>query len=315
MPLLASGRIVVESRSDVVIGQYAARLTSITAHAGDVIISEIMADPVPSVALPEREYIEIYNRTIFSFSLNKWKLCSGDRCASFPEVSIRPGEYLILCSHTDTVKFSQYGRVVGFKSFPSLPGETGIVYLTDSLGSLIHGLEYSSEWYKDKLKESGGWALEIIDTSFPFFNDGNWEASSSRTGGTPGAVNSASRYNPDLQFHGLENVFPDDSVTLNILFSETVIDLTESPDIISVGMSSIRTVESSDPLLRNFIIRTNEPFQSGKIYSFRINGNLTDFAGNEINRGVFRFGIPERADRRDIVFNELLFNPFPDDPD
>jgi hypothetical protein len=53
----------------------------------------------------------------------------------------------------------------------------------------------------------------------------------------------------------------------------------------------------------------------GEIYTMKISSGITDFAGNSISRSSFRFGLPEKAGRDDIVFNELLFNPYSDEPD
>jgi hypothetical protein len=57
------------------------------------------------------------------------------------------------------------------------------------------------------------------------------------------------------------------------------------------------------------------PLQRGKIYSMVLGGDLTDFAGNPVQRDEFSFGMPERVSEGDILFNELLFNPFPEEPD
>ncbi|MBN2861993.1 MAG: lamin tail domain-containing protein [Bacteroidales bacterium] len=285
------------------------------AKTGDIVISEIMADPMPAVSLPEKEYIEIYNRTGFSFDIGNWKLHAGERTASFPQTGIGPGEYLILCSQADTAIFRKYGRVAGLKSFPALPSGGTSVYITDGMGLMIHGLQYSSDWYNNKLKDSGGWSLEIIDTDYPFFEKGNWEASSSKQGGTPGKVNSASRYNPDHLFYGIENAFPEDSITIYLEFSEYVADLPESGDLVSLGEEKISAIISADPLRRRFMIKTNEMLRQRTIYELSISRSLTDFSGNIITRGIFRFGVPEKAERGDISFNELLFNPFPDEPD
>jgi hypothetical protein len=289
--------------------------TPVWADPGDIIISEIMADPVPVVSLPEKEYLEITNRSRFRFNLKKWSLSTEGQSASFPDVSISAGGYIILCPIADTSAFSCYGKVIGLKSFPSLTDEGRMLWISDSLGSLIHGLVYSSAWYGNELKKTGGWSLEMIDAGYPFYNEGNWEASSSGNGGTPGKVNSSARSNPDRQFYGIENVFPADSVTLRVNFSETVFEIAGSPGKILINGREAASVSSDDPLLRSFIIKSPLSLFKGEVYSLNVSPDITDFAGNPVSRASFRFGMPEKAGRGDIVFNELLFNPFPDEPD
>ena len=313
LPLLAFSQIVIKTPSQNKFQAAAEEMITISdASCGDIIISEIMADPDPPVSLPQREYVEIHNRSGSYISLEKWRFCSGDNCVIFPRVEIGPGEYLILCSHTDTIKFRDYGRVIGFKSFPSLPGNKGVVFINDDQGKFIHGIEYTSDWYNDRLKEEGGWSLEIIDTDYPFHTVNNWKASDSRTGGTPGRRNSVSGTNPDQAFYGIENVFPSDSLRVEILFSESLPFLTEKQGAVSIRGREISDISVNDPLYRRFDIRLTEPLEKGTIYSFVVSRDLTDFSENQAITGSFRFGLTENADRKDIVFNELLFNPLPD---
>ncbi|MBA4323440.1 MAG: hypothetical protein C0408_11545, partial [Odoribacter sp.] len=159
--------------------------TPVWAEPGDVVISEIMADPLPSVSLPEKEYLEIFNTERFPFNLKNWKLKSVGQSAVLPEIIINPGEQMILCQLQDTGLFKKYGRVTGVKSFPVLTDAGRLIVLSDSTDGLIHGVDYNSDWYEDSLKDDGGWSLEMIDTDFPFFSGGNWAASISRSGGTP----------------------------------------------------------------------------------------------------------------------------------
>jgi len=285
------------------------------AEPADIIISEIMADPLPSVALPEKEYLEITNRTDFTFNLKNWILAAENQKAVIPPAQISPGEIIILCSTSDTSLFHKYGRVAGVKSFPALTDEGRMIWLSDSSGEFIHGIEYSSEWYGDKLRENGGWSLEMIDTGFPFYTSGNWEASSSGKGGTPGTINSASRRNPDNSFYGIENIFPSDSSTISLSLSETITSFPTMSENIFIDEIKVGSVESDDPLLRKFIIHPADPLIEGRIYNLYLTGNICDFSGNEITRRSFRLGLPEHAGSREIVFNEILFNPFPDEPD
>jgi len=285
------------------------------AETGDIVISEIMADPLPEVSLPGREYLEITNRTGYSFNLKNWKLKSTDQSYPFNEIIIKPGEIMIICSSADVSLFQKYGRVAGLKQFPALTDGGKIICLTDSSGLLIHGVEYSSGWYGDELKSDGGWSLEMIDMGFPFFGEENWTASVSRKGGTPGTVNSVIKSNQDNTFSGVRNVFPEDSVTIAVSFSETVLNPLVINKNIKLGGKGITDLYPVDPLFRKFAIKTANPMIRGVVYQLEVSGNITDFAGNRMPEGNYFFGLPEPAKPFDILFNELLFNPLPGDQD
>ena len=280
-----------------------------------VIISEIMADPSPVVELPNREYIELHNRTGDPANLKNWSLSDGNSNSVFPERIIVPGAFMIVCQLGDTALFNRYGKTIGLKSFPALTNEGKTIFIRDSKGALVHGVKYSSGWYGDKLKDAGGWSLEIIDTDYPFFEKGNWRASVSPEGGTPGKANSVAAKNRDMNFIGIENVFPDDTSKINIRFSETVAGLRSIPEIIEIEGLEIDTLFNSDPLCRSYTVLTVEPLKHGRIYTLRIYDKATDYAGNKMERNNFRFGLTEPAGKGDILFNELLFNPWPEEPD
>ena len=285
------------------------------AKAGDVIISEIMADPQPEVSLPGREYIEITNTTEYSFNLKNWKLSTSGQSALFPETTIMPSGIMILCTPQDTGLFKKFGSVLGIKQFPALTDGGRLIYISDSTGTLIHGVEYSSDWYRDDLKSRGGWSMEMIDTRFPFYFRENWIASSSKNGGTPGSLNSVSESNPDILFNGIQNVYPDDSITIHIRFSEPVFDLNRMKKSIKVEDKGIYEADPTDPLFREFTIKPEEPLKRGVLYQLEISDGISDFAGNPMQKCDFNFGIPESAEPGDILFNEVLFNPMPGDPD
>jgi hypothetical protein len=289
--------------------------TPVWAELGDVIISEIMADPLPEVSLPGKEYLEITNRTEQSFNLKSWELSSGDLKIKLPETIIQPSKMIILCLTQDTALFTKYGRVTGLKQFPALTDGGKIICLYDSSGTLIHGVRYSADWYRDELKSKGGWSLEMIDTNFPFYQEGNWKASSSRKGGTPGSANSVSLSNTDNSFYGILNVFPIDSINTTITFSEPVFNVSELIKSIKIGGINITYLFPTDPLFCEFSIKTSDPLLQGEIYQLEISGDIKDFAGNSMQRESFNFGLPELAGSGDILFNELLFNPLPGDPD
>ena len=289
--------------------------TPVWAEKGDVIISEIMADPEPSVSLPGKEYLEITNRTQNSFNMKSWKLTSGDQEFLLPETIIRPLEIMIVCLAKDTSLFTGYGKVAGMKQFPALTDDGKILLLSDSYGKLIHGVEYSPEWYRDELKSEGGWSLEMIDTRYPFSYEGNWVASESRSGGTPGSVNSVAASNPDNSFSGVINVFPEDSMNITVRLSEPAFTLSGSGENINIDGKSSLGIYSADPLFREFLVKPGEQLQRGKVYNIHISAEIDDFAGNRIIKDSYAFGLTEPSESGDILFNELMFNPLPGDPD
>jgi len=289
--------------------------TPVWAVTGDIVISEIMADPLPAVSLPAQEYLEITNRTGYTFDIKNWRLETTGQSTLFPETIIPPSGIFIVCAVQDTQLFKKFGKVIGLKQFPSLTDAGRIIYLSDSTGSLIHGVEYSSDWYKDDLKSQGGWALEMIDTGFPFYYIDNWTASVSKKGGTPGTVNSVSEDNPDKSFYGIQNVFPEDSTTIHIRFSEPVFNLSEMINGIRIAEKKINGFFPTDPICREFSFILDNPVERNEVHTITVPEGITDFAGNPIEKSDFKFGLTESVVTGDVLFNEVLFNPFPGDPD
>ncbi len=311
-------RLIISNICDKLLnctGKTVVEFTPAWVEPGDIIISEIMPDPIPVVSLPGKEYFELYNRTGFEYNTKNWILADGSQKYRFPDKIIPPGKYMIICSVRDTSFFIGYGKTIGLISFPALTDGGKVLAIADSTGNLIHGTEYSPDWYTDALKDKGGWSLEIIDTDYPFFQEGNWQASDSREGGTPGKANSVSRFNPDRLFTGIENVYPFDSTSVSIKFSETVVGLINKMESIKVNGSFIKSLDTPDPLLRTCTIVPREILLHGTTYTLTISNEVSDFAGNQMQRSDFRFGIPEKAKGADILFNELLFNPLPEGSD
>jgi len=285
------------------------------AEHGDVVISEIMADPTPAVSLPVKEYLEITSRSEQPISLKGWALCAEGQKSYFPDVTINNGDYIILCSVADTGLFKQYGSVVGLKSFPALTDSGKCLWIADSSGVMIHGIEYNSSWYGDRMKAEGGWSLEMIDISCPFNYEGNWKASVSPSGGTPGRPNSVLGNYTDRYFEGITNVFPADSFMIKVSFSEPVKNFERLREAVRINGKVVNSIQALDPLQREFIIIPSEPFVRRRQYTLTLLDDVTDYAGNRASKNSFIFGLPEPVTTRDVVFNELLFNSLPGDAD
>lgn len=284
------------------------------ADLGDVIITEIMADPSPCVSLPEVEYIEIKNRSTFTFYLKDWNLTSGSRSYAFPDRIIEPGEYLILCSNSNEPVLSVYGKTAGFSTFPALTDDGSLIFITDDAGMLIHGVGYSSDWYGNVLKENGGWSLEIRSEDHPFSCEGNWAATNSRSGGTPGQRSWSPGIYVDDHFNGVDNVYAIDSVRISVRFTEPVFNFIDFLDQVKVDQLEVIDCITADVLYNSYILTLGSPLGKDKAYTLNLPA-VTDYAGNPSARCSFIFGLTEKCRAGDILFNEILFNPLGDDPD
>ena len=87
----------------------------------DLVITEIMADPSPPLALPNNEWIEIKNTSGQSVNLQGWRL--GDATGisgAFPNYVLKADSFLILCSSGSLIDMQAFGPAIAVSSFPSL---------------------------------------------------------------------------------------------------------------------------------------------------------------------------------------------------
>lgn len=272
---------------------------------GDVIISEIMTDPSPSVGLPELEYIEIYNRSTKYFDLTGWKL--GDLSA-FGTISggfIAPGQYIVLCATSSVVMFPGAYAV---SSFPSFNNDTDAAILKANDGTLIDNVQYYDSWYKDAVKKNGGYSLEIINVSAPCTDPSNWIASQEAMGGTPGAQNSVFNNTPDTEVPMLMSMRTTSASTVEVKFSESMDSLSIVTALFQtnplLGIQQIFVASNSSNLTT---ITFSQNMEVNKIYSANF-GVVKDcwMNGATLNGN---FVLADSAQHGDIVINEILFNP------
>ena len=144
----------------------------------DVLITEIMADPAPVVALPNAEYVELKNTSGQAINLQGWRLSSATSTSGgLPAYSLPADSFVVLTTTASAPLFSSYGRVLGMPSFPSLNNAGAVVSLLSKENTTIHAVDYSDEWYQNAVKKEGGWSLEMIDTRNPCSGINNWKAS------------------------------------------------------------------------------------------------------------------------------------------
>jgi Lamin Tail Domain/CHU_C Type IX secretion signal domain len=284
-----------------------------------VVISEVMADPSPAVALPNTEYIELRNTTNQPINLNGWKLSDGNSTATINiNFILQPDSSVVICTNSAAAALAALGTTIGVSNFPSLDNDADLIYLRSPQGSTIHAIAYNNAWYNNAVKSDGGWSLEMIDTKNPCTGAANWKPSEDSKGGTPGKKNSVDGSNKDNAPPALVRAFATDSITITLVFNEpldSVKAAMASNYQISDGIIINNNIVAIPPLYDRVVLKLNTAIVRNKTYKVTMNG-VTDCAGNTI--GIYntaQAGWATVADSLDVVINELLFNPKPDGVD
>lgn len=278
----------------------------------DIIVTEIFADPDPSIGLPEVEFVEIFNRSVNPIDLKNWTISDGNSVSKFYSTLILPGKYLILCSTSSYAHIKSFGKTVGLSNFPSLNNAGDALILNDQSGVLIDSIHYSDYWIKDENKREGGYTLELIDPQNICSEENNWTVSESEIGGTPGVQNSVFANKPDLTGPQLLSVIPTAENLLIIKFDEKLHKTLPATDAFTIDRTQVVNLRFSNNSLKELELAVNPSLEKGLPYNISIT-NVYDCSGNEIQSDykTSSFGLPEQADSLDVVINEVLFNPRP----
>lgn len=141
---------------------------------GSVIIHEVMADPKGLTALPETEYIELYNKVDQSIDLSNWILNYGTTPIALTGIVIPAHGWAVLYRSGREIEVGS-GQACPLDKFPSALANTGKeLSLYDANGQLIDQYTYP------KAKPACSWE----------FDEEGWHLSSDPRGGTPGEANS-----------------------------------------------------------------------------------------------------------------------------
>ncbi|HMJ69302.1 MAG TPA: lamin tail domain-containing protein [Cyclobacteriaceae bacterium] len=270
-------------------------------HPKDILITELMADPAPVVQMPEAEYIELLNRSVYPVSLAGWRIEDATTKGSIPAVILLPGQYLLLTSTANASKFTT-GKVIGVTGFPSLGNNADKIMLRNDHSVVVDSVSYNTTWYHSSEKSDGGWSMELIDINNPCGEGDNWTASEDTNGGTPGLANSVFADKPDLTPPLLTSLFAISADTLAISFNEK---LGVAGSFSIPGKASFK-----DQNKRELVYVLYEKLSKGTEYPITIS-DVADCNGNVMEAVTLPVVLPEEAGMNDIVINEVLFNPRP----
>ena len=252
----------------------------------DLIVTEIMADPDVNINFYASEYLELYNNSNYPIFLKGAKICIDGINEKLPSIVLAQNDYLVI-----------YPK----KSLLNNGSEVKIV----SNNKTIHKVSYNSEWYKNDLKKTGGWSLEMIDVTKPCLKIKNWTASENISGGTPGVTNSINGKLQDEVAFELDYIFPINDTTLQITFNYDI-NLNKVLDSITSGNIKVHKLHCNS----NNLILTTAPMKTDSIYNIIIQQPIKScWSDGFIDDILLTFSLPSIPKEGDLLINEILFDP------
>ncbi len=293
-----------------------ANFSNYNAKPFDIVINEIMADPDPAIGLPNFEYVELLNRSVFPINLAQWQLKYGTSFKTLPSASINPGEYIILCAANAYQSLQSFGKTIivpGLSSSAITNSGTSLI-IADTSGKVIHAINYNDTWYGNADKADGGYSLEQIDALNPCVGKSNWMASSNVLGGTPCAINSVAASNPDNKAPFLKALCAETANTLRVKFNEpqdSTTLLNAAIYVVDNGIGAPSAIQLSGPLYDQLLLTYTNGFSNNTIYTLSINGTVKDCAGNAIASTASQKFSLYQAKAYDVVVNEIMADETP----
>lgn len=171
-----------------------------TAVKGDVIINEIMFDPLTGGS----DWVELYNNSDKLIDLFEWQLAKlSDGLIANNDVIeqhylLEPGDYVVLTENISQITQNYPATVLGKfieTDVPSYSNDSSSVYLLDNQifppNNVMDKVSYEDDWHFRLLDATKGKSLERLDPNGVSDDKNNWHTAAEAIGfATPGGENS-----------------------------------------------------------------------------------------------------------------------------
>lgn len=171
-----------------------------TAVKGDVIINEIMFDPLTGGS----DWVELYNNSDKLIDLFEWQLAKiSDGLIANNDVIeqhylLEPGDYVVLTENISQITQNYPATVLGKfieTDVPSYSNDSSSVYLLDNQifppNNVMDKVSYEDDWHFRLLDATKGKSLERLDPNGISDDKNNWHTAAEAIGfATPGGENS-----------------------------------------------------------------------------------------------------------------------------
>ena len=277
-------------------------------NTGDIVITEIMAKPNPAVKLPEVEWIEIYNTTDRTLTLEGCKIGTPAKTGTLGNYILEAGDYAILCSYNAmTELIAVTDKICVVESMPALNNDGNILTLKNKQNHTISFVEYTTDWYESEpFKADGGWSLERRDPSNPLSNSTTWAPSIDPRGGTPAELNSTASLLPDELIPSIIGFGINGNRTIQIYFNKPMQGETISlQEKINITGNSVKSLDWIEPQRNRLNIHLAEALDSTNTIEI----SFTDFmciSGWSMPDTTITVALPYQARYMDVIFNELM---------
>ena len=238
-----------------------------------LVINEVLADFTPQIDLPEAEYIEILNVGPSSINLKNF-LLNGEVT---PDFYLDSGAYVLVVDEDNSSLYGDLENLLALPDFDALTNGGDTVILRDQYGNKIDSISYNTSWYRDEVKDDGGYSLELINPILACSDETNWEASHSETGGTPGRENSVFTNLEDTDPPQIEYAAALGEDQIEMVFSEPVNGNLINNSNLDVSNGFVQNV--SIPSYRRLEITLSEDLISEKEYKIYTT-SIQDCSGN-----------------------------------
>lgn len=283
--------------------------------SGDVVFSELMVDPEPSVGpmgsqLPLSEYIELYNDCDFYLNLENWQLSIGSKDYLLPNKQLPPKRFLVIAPDQFSNDFEDSISVLGLDMSSTVLTNSGnFLQLMNNEKNLLSSVSYRTEWWQEN-KRDGGWSVEKIDVGGDCDDQSNWRNAENEKGGTPGYINSVNGEMVAGATPYLQGVDFIADTLIEVIFSKSLYGEFLDPKVYLIQPElEIESVSSlKDGRLGVRIVFENAMLEQ-TTYNLSYNVLPNDCAGVNLEFEYLSFGVPQAILPSDLILNEVLFNP------
>ena len=284
-------------------------LVSVSASAqapapGDVVVNEISYDP-PAPQPSTNEWVEVVNRSSAPVDLAGVRVVDSAGGASAPipgPLVVPPGGFAVLVRNGEAFAAAFPGvAFTALGSFPTLNNSGDTVRL------VLAGTDLDAVPYTPAFGGNNA-STERRDPDGPSDAASNFGTTSDPAGGTPGRANSL--FAADTAPPGLDGAEALDATTIEVTFTEPVTAATAAQAgnyVVSESGTPAAAVLAAPSVVR---LTLAAPLAGPATFTLTVT-NVADAAGNVLAQAqtTFFFGAFDTPEPRDIVINEILYDP------